>query len=184
MFTSSSRDRARLGAGDATSSNPETTIHRRMQRRDLWRRLGLRESMTREESIATCERIFAKYLGGHALMSNATICAGRGLDQLPARAVRALVAQANLALMGDAAASAHFSIGSGHPSWRWRARSVGRLRALSRPWSPAAFAKYEDPRRVEVLRLQSAARNSLRAGSRRSSAIPGISTRCSSSTRC
>ena len=35
-----------------------------------WNRFGF-GAMSSKESIATCERIFAKYLGGHALMSNA-----------------------------------------------------------------------------------------------------------------
>src|SRR5439155_18334170 len=40
---------------------------------DTWRKWGFGE-MSREESIATCERTFAKYLGGHRLMSYAVFC--------------------------------------------------------------------------------------------------------------
>ena len=37
---------------------------------DTWARLGL-DRMDQPDAIALCERIFAKYLDGHALMSNA-----------------------------------------------------------------------------------------------------------------
>src|SRR5690606_28459189 len=37
---------------------------------DTWNRWGF-EHMSKEEAIATCERIFAAHLGGHRLMSNA-----------------------------------------------------------------------------------------------------------------
>jgi hypothetical protein len=43
---------------------------------EVWRKAGL-ETMSKEESIAFCERLFAKYLDGHALMSNARTCAAR-----------------------------------------------------------------------------------------------------------
>ena len=66
----------------------------------------------------------------------------------------------NIVLMGDAAATAHFSIGSGTKLAMESAVSMARLSA-QRADHAAAFAKYEDARRTEVLRLQSAARNSL-----------------------
>src|SRR5690606_30152543 len=66
----------------------------------------------------------------------------------------------NLALMGDAAASAHFSIGSGSKLAMESAIAMADY-LHSEPTLGAAFAKYEDARRTEVLRLQSAARNSL-----------------------
>src|SRR5262249_19585292 len=66
----------------------------------------------------------------------------------------------NIVLMGDAAATAHFSIGSGTKLAMESAISlVAHLH--SEPSVPAAFRKYEGARRTEVLRLQSAARNSL-----------------------
>ena len=76
-----------------------------------WDRFGF-GTMSSEESIATCERIFAKYLGGHHLMSNARHLRGSGWLNFP-RVLCEKWSHGNIVLMGDAAATAHFSIGSG-----------------------------------------------------------------------
>ena len=62
--------------------------------------------------------------------------------------------------MGDAAATAHFSIGSGT---RLALDSAIALATYlhTEPTLEAAFAQYQDARRLDVLRLQSAARNSM-----------------------
>jgi anthraniloyl-CoA monooxygenase len=125
---------------------------------ETWRRFGFAD-MSREKSIATCERIFAKYLGGHPLMSNAGHLRGSAWINFP-RVLCERWSHENLALMGDAAASAHFSIGSGTKLALESAVALADY-LHSEPDLPAAFAKYEDARRMEVLRLQSAARNSL-----------------------
>ena len=125
---------------------------------ETWQRFGFGD-MSREESIATCERIFARYLGGHPLMSNAGHLRGSAWINFP-RVLCERWSHENLALMGDAAASAHFSIGSGTKLALESAVALADY-LHSEPDLPAAFAKYEDSRRVEVLRLQSAARNSL-----------------------
>jgi 2-polyprenyl-6-methoxyphenol hydroxylase-like FAD-dependent oxidoreductase len=65
-----------------------------------------------------------------------------------------------IALMSDAAATAHFSIGSGTKLATESAISLAAL-LHSEPDIGAAFRKYEEERRTEALRLQSAARNSL-----------------------
>ena len=62
--------------------------------------------------------------------------------------------------MGDAAATAHFSIGSGSRLAFDSAISLASL-LHSEPTMEQAFKRYQDERRLEVLRLQSAARNSL-----------------------
>jgi len=123
-----------------------------------WERFGFGQ-MTREESIATCERIFAAHLGGHPLMSNANHLRGSAWLNFP-RVLCERWSHENLALMGDAAASAHFSIGSGSKLAMESAIAMADY-LHSEPTLGAAFAKYEDARRTEVLRLQSAARNSL-----------------------
>jgi anthraniloyl-CoA monooxygenase len=123
-----------------------------------WTKFGF-GGMSKEESIATCERIFAAHLGGHALMSNANHLRGSAWLNFP-RVLCARWSHENLALMGDAAASAHFSIGSGTKLALESAIALAEY-VHSEPTLAAAFAKYEDARRTEVLKLQSAARNSL-----------------------
>ena len=125
---------------------------------ETWERFGFGD-MTKAESIATCERIFAAHLGGHRLMSNANHIRGSAWISFP-RVLCERWSHENLALMGDAAASAHFSIGSGTKLALESAIALADY-LHSEPDLPAAFAKYEDARRTEVLRLQSAARNSL-----------------------
>jgi anthraniloyl-CoA monooxygenase len=66
----------------------------------------------------------------------------------------------NVVLMGDAAATGHFSIGSGTRLALDSAIALAEY-LQSEPTLEAAFQRYQDERRVEVLRLQSAARNSL-----------------------
>ncbi len=123
-----------------------------------WEKFGFGE-MTKEQSIAACERIFAKYLGSQKLLSNARHIRGSAWLNFP-RVLCKKWSHANIVLMGDAAATAHFSIGSGTKLAMESAISMaGYLH--SEPTMAAAFAKYEDARRFEVLRLQSAARNSL-----------------------
>src|SRR6185436_7494923 len=65
----------------------------------------------------------------------------------------------NIVLMGDAAATAHFSVGSGTKLALESAIALaGYLH--TEPRMEGAFHRYEQERRTEVLRLQSAARNS------------------------
>lgn len=125
---------------------------------DTWDRFGF-GSMSQQESIAVCERIFEKHLGGHALMTNANHIRGSAWINFP-RVLCERWSFQNLALMGDAAASAHFSIGSGTKLALESAIAMAYY-VQSEPTLEKAFAKYEDARRTEVLKLQSAARNSL-----------------------
>lgn len=115
--------------------------------------------MSKEESVAACEKIFAKYLGGHPLLSNARHLRGSGWLNFP-RVLCQKWSHRNVVLMGDAAATAHFSIGSGTKLALESAIAMADY-LHSEPSMQAAFRKYEDARRTEVLRLQSAARNSL-----------------------
>ncbi len=124
----------------------------------VWRKFGF-AMMSQEESCRTCERIFAKYLGAHRLMSNATHLRGSAWLNFP-RVLCETWSHDNIVLMGDAAATAHFSVGSGTKLAMESAISMADYLA-GESTLEAAFAKYEDARRTEVLRLQSAARNSL-----------------------
>ncbi|MDX8477047.1 bifunctional salicylyl-CoA 5-hydroxylase/oxidoreductase [Mesorhizobium sp. VK24D] len=125
---------------------------------ETWERFGFGQ-MTQQESIAVCERIFEKHLGGHPLMTNANHIRGSAWINFP-RVFCERWSHKNLALMGDAAASAHFSIGSGTKLALESAVALADY-VESEPDLEAAFRKYEDARRTEVLKLQSAARNSL-----------------------
>ena len=125
---------------------------------ETWDAFGF-GAMTQQESIAVCERIFEKHLGGHPLMTNANHIRGSAWINFP-RVLCERWSHKNLALMGDAAASAHFSIGSGTKLALESAVALADY-VHSEPNLTAAFEKYESARRTEVLKLQSAARNSL-----------------------
>jgi len=122
-----------------------------------WRRFGF-DAMSQEETLAACERIFARHLGGHPLATNATHL--RGSAWLNFRRVQCEQwSHDNLVLMGDAAATAHFSVGSGTKLALESGIALAEY-LHTEPTLAAAFHRYEEERRTEVLRLQSAARNS------------------------
>ncbi len=125
---------------------------------DTWEKFGFGE-MSQQQSIKVCEEIFKDYLGGHSLMTNANHIRGSAWINFP-RVLCERWSYKNLALMGDAAASAHFSIGSGSKLALESAIALADY-VHSEPTLAKAFELYEDARRVEVLKLQSAARNSL-----------------------
>ena len=125
---------------------------------ETYQRFGF-EHMSQQDSIATCEAIFKDYLGGHSLMTNAGHARGSAWIRFP-RVLCERWSHENLVLMGDAAASAHFSIGSGTKLALESAIALADYLHTETSMQ-AAFEKYEDARRLEVLRLQSAARNSL-----------------------
>jgi anthraniloyl-CoA monooxygenase len=131
-----------------------------------WERAGL-EHMTGEESTAFCERLFADQLQGAPLLSNAThlrgsaqwirfprVTCGSWLHWLDDGARRIPVV-----LLGDAAHTAHFSIGSGSKLALEDAIALDAILAAT-PDREQAFARYQAERSVEVLKLQNAARNS------------------------
>lgn len=115
--------------------------------------------MSQEDSIAVCERVFAQHLGGHALMTNATHIRGSAWIRFP-RVLCETWHHENVVLLGDASATAHFSIGSGTKLALESAVALAEY-VHSEPTLEGAFTRYQEERRLEVLRLQSAARNSL-----------------------
>lgn len=122
-----------------------------------WKNFGF-DTMTTDETIATCEKVFEKYLDGHSLMSNARHLRGSAWLNFN-RVLCETWSHENIVLMGDAAATAHFSIGSGTKLALESAIALADM-VHSEPSLKDAFARYEADRRLEVLRLQSAARNS------------------------
>ncbi|WP_346907661.1 bifunctional salicylyl-CoA 5-hydroxylase/oxidoreductase [uncultured Roseibium sp.] len=126
---------------------------------DTWDNFGF-EGMSKEETIQTCEKVFADHLDGHELMSNAAHLRGSAVWMNFPRVLCERWYHDNVVLLGDASATAHFSIGSGS---RLAFDSAIALADYlhSEPDMQAAFSRYQEERRLEVLRLQSAARNSL-----------------------
>jgi len=122
-----------------------------------WSAYGFGE-MTREESSAACETIFRDHLDGHPLISNARHRRGAAWLNFN-RILCERWSHENVVLLGDAAATAHFSIGSGTKLAFESAMLLADL-VHEEPTLRAAFGRYEEERRLEVLRLQSAARNS------------------------
>jgi anthraniloyl-CoA monooxygenase len=124
-----------------------------------WTGLGF-DRMDQREAIALCETIFAEYLDGNALMSNATHLAGPQAWLNFRRIVCDTWSHDKLILLGDAAHTAHFSIGSGTKLALEDAIKLAEV--LNRPGlgRDAALAEYQAERNLEVLKLQNSARNS------------------------
>ena len=134
-------------------------------REETWRAAGL-DRMTKEESLAFCEGLFADTLGGYRLLDNSPHLDGPAMWIRFPKITNAhwhttLAGGTPVVLLGDAAATAHFSIGSGTKLALESAIALAE-KLTSRTDAPLAdvLEAYEDERRVEVLRLQNAARNS------------------------
>lgn len=128
----------------------------------VWAAAGL-GTMEKDDAIAFCEKLFAKYLDGHRLVSNASHLRGSAQwIRFPRVVCERWVhhnGRAPVVLMGDAAHTAHFSIGSGTKLALEDAIELARCIGASSNL-PEALQKYEAERSVAVLRIQNAARNS------------------------
>jgi len=121
-----------------------------------WYHAGL-DDMSADESVAFCQQLFARYLGGHALLNNARHLANPWLNFL--HVTNVYWTYGNIVLLGDAAHTAHFSIGSGTKLAMEDA--IALAQALQRHDDiPVALQSYEAERKIEVIKLQNAARNS------------------------
>lgn len=125
---------------------------------EVWRKAGI-DNMSKEESVAFCERLFARHLQGEKLISNSAHLIGSAAWINFVRVTNERWHDGNVVLLGDAAATAHFSIGSGTKLAMESAISLAKW-LEAEPDLTKAFSAYEAERRVEVLKLQSAARNS------------------------
>ncbi|GGX08831.1 bifunctional hydroxylase/oxidoreductase [Pigmentiphaga litoralis] len=136
---------------------------------DVWQRAGL-DTMSQADAIAFCEKLFAKYLDGQPLLSNSPHLRGSANWIRFPRIVCGSWVHWNtfgdkkvpVVLMGDAAHTAHFSIGSGTKlaledaielAQCFDRQGDGNLENI--------LANYEASRSIEVLKIQSAARNSM-----------------------
>ncbi|MFF2064694.1 oxidoreductase [Streptomyces sp. NPDC058200] len=123
-------------------------------REEVWQAAGFAE-LDEQQSTEQCAKIFADALGGRSLRSNASSWT----------AFRTVVnerwSHGNTVLIGDAAHTAHFSIGSGT---KLAVEDALALAACieERPDLPAALAAYESERRPVVESTQRAAAASLR----------------------
>jgi len=79
---------------------------------ETWRSFGF-DRMDQSEAIATCEKLFAEYLDGNSLQSNAAHLIGSAAWLNFRRIKCERWSHGNIILLGDAAHTAHFSIGSG-----------------------------------------------------------------------
>jgi anthraniloyl-CoA monooxygenase len=125
-------------------------------REETWRAHGL-DSATTDESIEFAERLFGKYLGGARLISNARHLRGSAWLNFNRVLCRRWFTR-NIVLIGDAAHTAHFSIGSGTKLAMEDAIALSREVARGGDVS-GALQRYQEERELEALKLQSAARN-------------------------
>jgi anthraniloyl-CoA monooxygenase len=116
---------------------------------ETWRRAGF-ELASEDATAAFAERLFARELGGHPILKN------RSLWRSFLTVRNARWHHGNVVLMGDAAHTAHFSIGSGTKLAMEDA--IALARALRRYRDiPTALRGYEEERRPLVESTQRAA---------------------------
>jgi anthraniloyl-CoA monooxygenase len=125
-------------------------------REETWKAHGLDRANT-QQSIEFCEQLFAGNLNGHRLQSNANHLRGSAWLNFH-RVLCRRWHHNNIVLLGDAAHTAHFSIGSGTKLAMEDAIALAR-EVSSGSSLQSALEAYHRERHVEVLKLQSAARN-------------------------
>ncbi len=120
-----------------------------------------------DQSIEFCEKLFAETLDGHKLMTNARHLRGSAwlnFNRLICEKWSHFNGNSHVVLMGDSAHTAHFAIGSGTKL------AIDDAIELTRQFDrlgheakniPAVLAAYEEVRRVDVARIQNAARNAM-----------------------
>lgn len=123
-----------------------------------WRAAGF-DRMDADATVSACEEMFAPWLQGHRLHANA-----RHQTTAPWLSFQRISNERwhddNIVLLGDAAHTAHFSIGSGTKLAMEDAIALARELLGGGPVEEA-FARYQAERHTEALRLQNAARNSM-----------------------
>ncbi|MGW1595453.1 bifunctional salicylyl-CoA 5-hydroxylase/oxidoreductase [Streptomyces sp. NPDC002343] len=122
-------------------------------REEVWRAAGYGE-LTPRESAERCAKLFSDALGGRPLRS------GNSVWTTFRTVVNDRWSHGNVVLLGDAAHTAHFSIGSGTKLAVEDALALAACLA-ERPDVPDALAAYEEERRPVVASTQRAARASL-----------------------
>lgn len=125
------------------------------------------DRMDQQASLRFCETLFAEVLGGASLMSNAGHLRGSAwlnFTQLVCAKWHHYNGHSHVVLMGDAAHTAHFAIGAGT---RLAIDDAIELARQFRDFDHDAgkiheiLKRYDPPRRVDVARIQNAARNAM-----------------------
>ena len=123
-----------------------------------WRSAGW-DKLDADATVAVCEEMFRPWLREHRLMHNSAHQSAAPWQRF-LRVRNERWWHENIVLLGDAAHTAHFSVGSGTKlaleDAISLARAVGAKNGLS-----SALQAYQDARQTEALRLQNAARNSM-----------------------
>jgi anthraniloyl-CoA monooxygenase len=122
-------------------------------RAETWERAGL-DRADENDTAAFAGQLFARELGGHRLLLNRSLW--RGFSTVR----NARWHWRNVVLIGDAAHTAHFSIGSGTKLAMEDAIALARALGEHRQ-VPGALAAYEEERRPQVEAVQRAAQVSL-----------------------
>ena len=146
---------------DATTSTfiVETT-------EEVFKAHGL-DQADQDQSIAFCEKLFAPTLEGHRLLTNARHLRGSAwlnFNRLTCDRWSHFNGNSHVVLMGDSAHTAHFAIGSGTKLAIDDAIELTRqfeLAGHDAKHIPAVLQAYEEVRRVDVARIQNAARNAM-----------------------
>ncbi len=124
-------------------------------REETWKRAGLDEA-TEEDTVAYMRELFGDHLEGHELLINRSIW-----RTFPTVRNKTWVHE-NIVLMGDAAHTAHFSIGSGTKLAMEDAMAlVAAFKEHGYDDVPRVLAAYEAAHRDDTERLQHAAQTSL-----------------------
>jgi len=123
-----------------------------------WLKAGI-DRMSAEGSIALCEKLFAERLDGNSLISNAKHLVGSAVWLKFNRILCERWHHKNIVLIGDAAHTAHFGIGSGTKLAMEDAIALSRVLEGQEQNVSASLQWYQQEREIEALKLQSAARN-------------------------
>lgn len=125
------------------------------------------DSMDQQASIDFCQALFSEVLEGAELMTNARHVRGSAwlnFNRLICGRWSHFNGNSHVVLMGDAAHTAHFAIGSGTKLAIDDAIELTHqfnLLGHDKAQIPAALQQYEDIRRIDVARIQNAARNAM-----------------------
>ena len=125
---------------------------------ETWLKAGI-DKMEPDQSIDFCGELFADLLDGAQLVSNASHLRGSAVWLKFNRVLCQHWVKDNIVLLGDAAHTAHFSIGSGTKLAMEDAAALVKVLNSTEGDVPTRLARYQSERELEALKLQSAARN-------------------------